>query len=153
MSYWWNSYIKHNFLKFIFEAANIVQLKWSPFAKCLSQKCYETRISSYKEEIKTIILIFSVPKSYWPWRHQYPHTWKIKIISSLRAMKIWFFSKRKIFFLSPGEVGERFVLKWTILSNIYFLHMVTQKCQNCWLDGERRYGNYDYYFHFNELYQ
>ena len=32
------------------------------------------------------------------WRHQYPHTWTIKIASSLRAMKIWFFSKRK----NPG---------------------------------------------------
>ena len=40
-----------------------MQLKWSPIAKCLSQKCYETRISSYKGEIKTIILIFSVPKT------------------------------------------------------------------------------------------
>ena len=40
-----------------------MQLKWSPIAKCLSQKCYETRIQSYKGEIKTIILIFSVPKS------------------------------------------------------------------------------------------
>ena len=26
-------------------------------AKCLSQKCYETRIKSYKVEIKTIILM------------------------------------------------------------------------------------------------
>ena len=41
----------------------IVQLKWSPIAKCLSQKFYETRIESYKREIKTIVLIFSVPKS------------------------------------------------------------------------------------------
>ena len=40
-----------------------MQLKWSPISKCLSQKCYETRISSYKGEIKTIILIFSVPKT------------------------------------------------------------------------------------------
>ena len=40
-----------------------MQLKWSPIAKCLSQKCYETRIKSYKGEIKTVILIFSVPKS------------------------------------------------------------------------------------------
>ena len=68
-------------------------------------------------------------------------------------MKIWFFSKKKNFFLSPGEVGEGFGLKWTILSNIYFLRMLTQKCQNCWLDGETRYGNNDYYFHINELYQ
>ena len=36
---------------------------WSPIAKYLSQKCYETRILSYKGKIKTIILIFSVPKS------------------------------------------------------------------------------------------
>ena len=43
--------------------SKIVQLKWSPIAKCLSQKCYETRVLSYKGEIKTIILIFSVPKS------------------------------------------------------------------------------------------
>ena len=41
-----------------------MQLKWSPIAKCLSQKCYETRILSYKGEIKAIILIFSVPKSH-----------------------------------------------------------------------------------------
>ena len=40
-----------------------MQLKWSPIAKCLSQECYETRIESYKGEIKTIILTFSVPKS------------------------------------------------------------------------------------------
>ena len=40
-----------------------MQLKWSPIAKMLSQKCYETRISSYKGEIKTIILIYSVPNS------------------------------------------------------------------------------------------
>ena len=46
-----------------FRNSKIVQLKWSPISKCLSQKCYETRISSYKGEIKTIILIFSVPKT------------------------------------------------------------------------------------------
>ena len=46
-----------------FRNNKIVQLKWSPIAKCLSQKCYETRIYSYKGEIKTIIFIFSVPKS------------------------------------------------------------------------------------------
>ena len=39
-----------------------MQLKWSRIAKCLSQKCYETQITSYKGEIKTIILIFAVPK-------------------------------------------------------------------------------------------
>ena len=27
-----------------FRNSKIVQLKWSPIAKCLSQKCYETRI-------------------------------------------------------------------------------------------------------------
>ena len=37
--------------------------KWSSIAKCLSQKCYETRISSYKGEIKKIMLISSVWKS------------------------------------------------------------------------------------------
>ena len=46
-----------------FRNSKIVQLKWSPIAKCLSQKCYETRIETYKGEIKKIILIFSVPKS------------------------------------------------------------------------------------------
>jgi len=39
-----------------------VQLKWSPIAKCLSQECHETRIQSYKGEIKTTINTFSVPK-------------------------------------------------------------------------------------------
>ena len=41
------------------ERSEIMQLKWSPIAKCLSQQCYETRIWSYKGKIKT----FSVPKS------------------------------------------------------------------------------------------
>ena len=41
------------------ERSEIMQLKWSPIAKCLSQQCYETRIWSYKGKIKTI----SVPKS------------------------------------------------------------------------------------------
>ena len=54
---------KTQLFKIHFRDTKIVQLKWSPFAKCLSQKCYETRILSYKGEIKTIILIFSVPKS------------------------------------------------------------------------------------------
>ena len=40
-----------------------MQLQWSPIEKCVSQKCYETRIESYKGEIKAIILFFSVPKS------------------------------------------------------------------------------------------
>ena len=40
-----------------------MQLKWSPIAKCQSQKCCETRIKSYKGEIKTIIVTFFVPKS------------------------------------------------------------------------------------------
>ena len=41
---WWNSYIKHNFFLVHFRNSKILQLKWSPIAKCLSQKCYETRI-------------------------------------------------------------------------------------------------------------
>ena len=41
---WWNSYIKHNFFFIHFRNSKIVQLKWSPIAKCLSQKCYETWI-------------------------------------------------------------------------------------------------------------
>ena len=41
------------------ERSEIMQLKWSPIAKCLSQQCCETRIWSYKGKIKT----FSVPKS------------------------------------------------------------------------------------------
>ena len=41
--YWWNFYIKDNFL-IHFQNSKIVQLKWSPIAKCLSQKCYETQI-------------------------------------------------------------------------------------------------------------
>ena len=56
--YWWNSYIIHNCFFFHFRNSKILQLKWSPIAKCLSQKCYETRIKSYKVEIKTIILMF-----------------------------------------------------------------------------------------------
>lgn len=40
-----------------------MQFKWSPIPKCLSQKCYETRISSYNGEIKTIIHKVSVPES------------------------------------------------------------------------------------------
>ena len=41
---WWNSYIKHNFVFIHFWNSKIVQLKWSPIANCLSQKCCETRI-------------------------------------------------------------------------------------------------------------
>ena len=52
-----NSYVKHNIFFIHFRNNKIVQLKWSPIAKCQSQKCYETRILSYKEEIKTIILM------------------------------------------------------------------------------------------------
>ena len=51
------------FFKIHFRNNKIAQLKWSPIAKCLSQKYYETGIQSHKGEIKTIILIFSVPKS------------------------------------------------------------------------------------------
>ena len=47
---------------FHFRNSKILQLKWSPIAKCLSQKCYETRIKSYKVEIKTIILMFLFQK-------------------------------------------------------------------------------------------
>ena len=39
-----NSYIKHNFFFIHFRNSKLVQLKWSPIAKCLSKKCYETRI-------------------------------------------------------------------------------------------------------------
>ena len=39
-----NSYIKHNLFIIHFRNSKIVQLMWSPIAKCLSQKCYETRI-------------------------------------------------------------------------------------------------------------
>ena len=66
-SYWWNSYIKHNFLKFIFEATNIVQLKWSPIAKCLSQKCYETRIYSCKGEI----MVTNTILTFWNRKYKY----------------------------------------------------------------------------------
>ena len=51
------------FLNSFSKQQNSAIQKWSPIAKCLSQKCYETRIKSYKGEIKTVILIFSVPKS------------------------------------------------------------------------------------------
>ena len=54
-----DSYIKHKFFFLHFRNSKIVQLKWWPIAKCLSQQCYETRIWSYKGKIKT----FSVPKS------------------------------------------------------------------------------------------
>ena len=41
--YWWNSYIKDNLFFIPFRNSKIVQLKWSPIAKCLSQKCYEAQ--------------------------------------------------------------------------------------------------------------
>ena len=40
-----------------------MQLEWSPIAECFSQKCHETGMLIYKGKIKTIILIFSDPKS------------------------------------------------------------------------------------------
>ena len=43
-----------------------MQSKWSPIAKCLSQKCYETWIYSYKGENykdNNTYILFSVPKS------------------------------------------------------------------------------------------
>ena len=48
------------YLRVHFRNSKTVQLNWSPIVKCLSQKCYETRIKSYKGEIKTVILIFFV---------------------------------------------------------------------------------------------
>ena len=58
--YWWNSYIK---------------------GKCLSQKCYETRIWSCEGEIKTMILIFFIY-----FRHHFPRLRQI-FLSVLQAWK------------------------------------------------------------------
>ena len=41
--YWWNSNIKHNFF-YSFSKQQNSTIKWSSIAKCVSQKCYETRI-------------------------------------------------------------------------------------------------------------
>ena len=54
----YESYLRVLKVSLTSERSEIMQLKWSPIAKCLSQQCYETRIWSYKGKIKTI----SVPK-------------------------------------------------------------------------------------------
>ena len=56
--YWWNFHLKTtSFIHFRDSK------KWSSITKCLSQRSYETRISSYKGKIKKIIFTFSVRKS------------------------------------------------------------------------------------------